>query len=95
MSSKCRIGGTSFISIAFIGGKIFSNHPKNMSHVHRYTKYLVSVIITLVTSISGGDIVFYDWVKTSDLVNRAHDLKHLHGRMVFGPFETKNHEVPL
>ena len=33
--------------------------------------------------------MFYDGVKTSDLGSRAHVLKHLHlhGRMIFGPFE--------
>ena len=45
------------------------------------------VIITLVTNIRGGDAIFYDRVKTSDSVSRAHVLKYLHGRMIFGPFE--------
>ena len=53
---------------------------------------MVSVIITLRTDISGGDTVFYDGVKTSDFVSRAHILKHLHGRMIFGPFEGIFHE---
>ena len=68
--------------MAVIGGKIYRNHPKNMNHVHKNTKYLVSVIITLGIDISGGDTVFYDGVKTSDLESRVHILKHLHGRMI-------------
>ena len=48
---------------------------------------MVSVIITLGKDISGGDTVFYDGVKSSDFGIRAHILKHLYGRMVFGPFE--------
>ena len=50
-----------------IGGRLFSNHPKHMNHVHNDSKYLVSVIITLGGYISGGDTVFNDVVKTSDL----------------------------
>ena len=57
------------------------------------TKDLVSVIKTLVTNISGGDTVFYDRVKITDLVNRDHVLKHLHGRIIFGPFERYFYKV--
>ena len=39
--------------------------------------------------------MFYDGLKTSDLVSRARVLKHLHGRMIFGPFERKIHEGTL
>ena len=56
-----------------------------MRHVHKDTKDLVSVIITLDTNISGGDTVFYDRVKKSDLVNISHVLKHLHERIIFVP----------
>ena len=38
-------------------------------------------------NINGGDTMFYDGVKTSDLGRRAQVLKHLHGRMIFGQFE--------
>ena len=78
-----------------IGGKLFSNHPKNLNHVHKETKDLVSVIITVGKDISGGDTVFYYGVKTSDLESRSHILKHLHGRMISGPFEKVYHEVTL
>ena len=33
--SKCRIGETCFTSMAVIGGKLFSNKPKNMNRVHK------------------------------------------------------------
>ena len=72
-----------------IGGIIYSNQPKNLNHVHKDSKDLFSIIITLGVNISVGDIVFYDGVKTSDLGSRAHVLKHLHGRMIFGQFEKK------
>ena len=75
-----------------IDGKLYSNHPKNLNRVHTYAGYLVSVIITVGKDISGGDTVFYDGVKTSDLGSRAHILKHLHGRMILVPFEKVFHE---
>ena len=73
--------------MAVIGGKLYSNHPKNMNHVHKDTKDMVSVIITVVKDISRGGSVFYDGLKTSDFGSRAHILKHLHGRIIFGTFE--------
>ena len=78
-----------------IGGKLCSNHPKNLNSVHKYNKDLVSVIITVRKDISGRDTVFYDGVKTSDLGSRARILKHLHGRMIFGLFEEVFHEGTL
>ena len=42
-----------------------------------------------------GTLCFYYGVKTSDLGIRAHILKHLHGRMIFGPFEKVFHEGTL
>ena len=83
--SKYRIGEMCFTYIAIIGSNIFSNHPKHMKHVHKDNKGLLFVIITTGTNITGGDTVFYDWVKSSDLGNRDYVLKHLHGRMIFGP----------
>ena len=44
-------------------------------------------------NISGGETVFYDGVKTSDLGSRAHVLKHLNGIMVFGPLKRKSTKV--
>ena len=87
LPSTCRIGGTIFTFMVAIGGKLYSNYPKNLNHVHKDTKCFVSVIITLGKNISGGDTVFYDGVKTSELGIRAHILKHLYGRMIFGSFE--------
>ena len=59
-----------------IGGRLFNNHPKTLNHVHKDIKDLVSAIINLGGNISGGDTVFYDGVKTSDLGSRYHVLKH-------------------
>ena len=39
--------GERFTSMAVISGQLFSNHPKNLNHVHKDSKDLVSVIITL------------------------------------------------
>ena len=70
-----RIGETIFTSTSIIDGNLYSNHPKNLNHVHKDSEYLVSVIITLGEDISGGDTVFYYGVKTSDLRSRAQVLK--------------------
>ena len=37
--------------------------------------------------IRGGDTVFYDGVKPSDLGSRSHVLKYLHGIIIFGPLK--------
>ena len=59
---QCRIGETCFTSRAVIG-KIYSNQPKNMNHVHNNSTELVLVITTMRTDITGGDTLFYDGVK--------------------------------
>ena len=76
-----------FSSMAVIGGKLFSNHPKILNHVHKDSKDSVPVMITMEKYIRGGGTVFYDRLETSDLGSRSRVLKHLHGRMIFGPFE--------
>ena len=81
-----------FTSMAVIGGKLYRNHPKNLNHMHKDVKDLVSVIITLGKYISGGDTLFYDGVKSYDFGSRAHIFTFLHGGMVFGPFEKVFHE---
>ena len=81
--------------MAVIGGKLYCNHPKNLNHMHKDVKDLISVIITLGKDISGGDTMLYDGVESSDFGSRAHILKHLHGIMVFGPFEKVFHEGTL
>ena len=62
-----------------------------MNHVHRDTKVLLSILINLGANVIVGETLFYEGVKTSDLINRVHVLKYLHGIMIFGTFE-KNHE---
>ena len=79
--------------MAVIAVRLFSNHHKNLNHVHKNSNYFVSVIITLGGGISGEDTVFYDGVKTSDLGSRDHVLKNVHGRMIFGTFEKKSTKV--
>ena len=95
LPSTSRIGETIFTSMPVIGGKLYSNNPKNLNHLHKYAKDLVSVIITVGKDISGADTVFYDGAKISDFGSRAHILKHLHGRMISGPFEKVFHEGNL
>ena len=84
---------TVFTYIGVIGGKLYSNHSKKLNHVHKDSKDMVSIIITVGKYISGGDTVFYYWVNTYDLGSRAHILNHLHGIMIFGPFGKKSMKV--
>ena len=72
--------------MSFIGGKLCSNCPNDLNHLPKDSKDIVSVIINTGNDIRGGDTVFYNVVKTSDLGSRAHILKHLHGIMIFGRF---------
>ena len=78
-----------------IVSRLFRNHAKNLNHVHKDSKYLVYVIITLRKNISEGDTVFYDRLNSSDLGSRSHVLKHLNGRTIFVQFEKRKHEVTL
>ena len=55
--------GMCFTSIVVIGGKIYSNNPKNMNNVHKDSNELVSVIINMVTNVRGGDKLLYDRLK--------------------------------
>ena len=79
--------------MAVIGGRLFSNHHKNLNHVHKDSKDFVYFIITMGGNIIGGDTVFYDGVETSDLGSVSHVLKHLNGIMIFGPFRGKSMKV--
>ena len=55
---KCRIGDTCFMSLAKIGGNLFTRHPENIDHVHKYSNNILPVIIILGTNAHGGVIVF-------------------------------------
>ena len=59
--NECRIGDTCFTSLAIIGGNLYTRHPKNLNHVHKYSKDLMSVIIILGTDVHGGETVFFRW----------------------------------
>ena len=86
-----KLGKLFFTFIAVIGGKLFINHPKNVTHVHMECKDLVSVIITLGGGLCGGNTVCYDGMKISDMGSRAFVLKHLHGRIILFNVK-KNHK---
>ena len=76
--SKYRIGTTFSTSIDVIVRKLYSGHSQNINLVHKYTKDLVSVIISLGNNISGVYKVLYDRVKWINLGKRDHVLKHSH-----------------
>ena len=55
-----RIGDTCFTSLATFGGDLFTKHPKNINHIHKYSNDLLSVIIILGTNVHGGKTVLND-----------------------------------
>ena len=79
---ECRIGDSCFTSFATIGGNLYTRHPKNLNHVHKDSKDILSVIIILGTDVNGGEKVFNDVENMNDIGKRAHVLKHSHGRCV-------------
>ena len=53
-----RIDDTCFTSLATIAGNLYTRHAKNLNHVHKYSKDLLSVIIILGTDVSCDETVF-------------------------------------
>ena len=70
--------------MATIGGNLYTRHPKNLNHVHKDSKDLMSVIIILGTDVHGGETDFFDGENINDVGKRAHKLKHSHGRCIIG-----------
>ena len=75
--------------MATIGGNLYTRHVKNLNHVHKYSKDILSVIIILGTDVNGVETVFYDRENMNDIGKIAHVLKHSHGRCVIGYFDKK------
>ena len=50
--NECRIGDTCFTSLATIGGNLYTRHAKNLNHLHKYSKYLLSLIMILGTDVN-------------------------------------------
>ena len=71
-------------SISSIRELIYSNSPKNMNNIHKDSKDLVSVTISLGKSISQGGKVLYYGLKQTKLGGKDHVLIHLHGRKKYG-----------
>ena len=46
------------MSLANIGGNLFTRHPNNLNHLQKYSNDLLSVIIVLGTNVHGGETVF-------------------------------------
>ena len=59
-----------------IGGNLYTRHAKNLNHVHKDSKYILSVIIILGTYVNGGETVFNDRDNMDDIGKIAHVLKH-------------------
>ena len=59
--NECRIGDTCFTSLATIGGNLYKRYARNLNHIHKDSKDLLSVIIILGTDVHGGETVFFRW----------------------------------
>ena len=55
---ECIIGDTCFKSLTTIGVHLYTRHVKNLNHVHKDSKDLLSVIIILGTDVNDGETVF-------------------------------------
>ena len=88
-----RIGDTCFTSFANIGGDLYARHP--LTHVHRDSNDILSVIIILGTDVHSGETVFYDGDNINDIGKGSHVLKHSHGRCVIGAFNKILHRVSI
>ena len=84
-----------FHIIGNYGGNLHTRCAKNLNHVHKDSKDLMSVIIILGTDIHGGETVFFDGENINDVGKRAYVLKHSHGRCVIGSFGKILHEGSL
>ena len=89
---ECRIGDTCFTSLATIGGNLYTKHVNNLNHVHKDSKYLLSVIIILVTDVNGGETVFNYGENMNEIRKIAHVLKHSHRRCVIDIFDKSLYE---
>ena len=89
---ECRIGDTCFTSLTTIGGNLYTRHVKNLNHVHKEGKYLLSARIILGTDVNGDETVLYDGENKNDIGKIAHVLKHSHRRCVIGSFDKILHE---
>ena len=71
-----RIGDTCFTSLENFGGNLFTRHPKNLNHVQKYSKNLLSVIIILEENVHGGETVIYDGDNMNDIGKIVHVLNN-------------------
>ena len=60
------IGNNCFMSVATIGGHLFSRNPKKMNHVNIYTNDISSLVMTMGNNVSISESVFLR-IKVSDL----------------------------
>ena len=92
---ECRIGHTCFMSLATVGRNLYTRNAKNLNHVQKDSKDLLSVMIILGTNVNCGEPVFYDGENLNDIGKTAHILKHSHGRCVIGYFNNFLHECSI
>ena len=82
---QCRIGDTCFMSLAAIGGNLYTRHPNNLNRVHKDSKDLLSMIIILGTDVIPkecriGDTCFMSLATIGGNLFKRHsnNLNHVH-----------------
>ena len=81
-----------FYVIANYSRRFIHKTSKNLNRVHKDSNEILSVIITLVTDIHGGETVFDCGMTITDIGKRAHVIKHSHSRFVVIAFYKNLHE---
>ena len=78
--------------MAAIRVNLYTRYAKNINHINKDSKDLLSVIVILGTNANSGETVFYDEYNMNDIGKRAQVLKHSHRRCVIGSFAKNLHE---
>ena len=63
------------------------NTPKNLNHVHKYSKDIMSVIVTLGPVVNGGENVLLNGITMDEIVKISNVINNSHVRCVLGAFE--------
>ena len=55
---ECRIDDTCLTSFAVIGSNLYTTNPKNLNHLYKDSKYIMSVINILGIDVNFGETFF-------------------------------------
>ena len=84
-----RVWDTWFTSLSTIKVNLLTRHWKKTYCLQKYSKDILSVIITLGTNVNGGETIF-NWMNVNYIGKRVHVLKNAYGVCVVVEFDNKN-----